>query len=56
MIYGVLDTRTRDFRYVAAGHPRPVRVRAGEAPHFLESGGTGGTAPKSEIRGAEGAA
>jgi PAS domain S-box-containing protein len=40
MIYGVLDTGTGDFRYVAAGHPRPVRVRPGEAPQLLESGGT----------------
>jgi PAS domain S-box-containing protein len=39
MIYGVLDTGTRDFRYVVAGHPSPVRVRAGETPHFLQSGG-----------------
>jgi sigma-B regulation protein RsbU (phosphoserine phosphatase) len=40
MIYGVLDTGTGGFRYVAAGHPGPVRVRPGEAPHLLESKGT----------------
>jgi PAS domain S-box-containing protein len=40
MIYGVLDTGTGDFRYVTAGHPRPVCVCPSRAPHFLESGGT----------------
>jgi sigma-B regulation protein RsbU (phosphoserine phosphatase) len=40
MIYGVLDTKTRDLRYVTAGHPLPVCVRPGEAPHSLESSGT----------------
>ena len=39
MIYGVLDARTRDLRYVTAGHPGPVRVRRGVAPLVLESGG-----------------
>jgi sigma-B regulation protein RsbU (phosphoserine phosphatase) len=40
MIYGVLETGTGDFRYVTAGHPRPVRLCPGKAPRFLESGGT----------------
>lgn len=32
MIYGVLDTETREFRYVSAGHPGPVYLpRDGEA-------------------------
>ncbi len=39
MIYGVLDARTRDLRYVTAGHPGPVHVRRGVAPLVLESGG-----------------
>ena len=39
MIYGVLDARTRDLRYVSAGHPGPVHVRRGVAPLVLESGG-----------------
>jgi PAS domain S-box-containing protein len=39
MIYGVLDVRTRDLRYVTAGHPGPVRLRRGAAPLILESGG-----------------
>jgi phosphoserine phosphatase RsbU/P len=39
MIYGVLDARTRDLRYVSAGHPGPVHVRHGVAPLVLESGG-----------------
>jgi sigma-B regulation protein RsbU (phosphoserine phosphatase) len=39
MIYGVLDTRTREFRYVTAGHPGPVQLRRGEDPVTLESGG-----------------
>ncbi|HWR51562.1 MAG TPA: SpoIIE family protein phosphatase [Bryobacteraceae bacterium] len=39
MIYGVLDARTREFRYVRAGHPRPLYVHAGGAPRILESGG-----------------
>ena len=29
MIYGVLDARTGEFRYVSAGHPGPVLVPAG---------------------------
>jgi PAS domain S-box-containing protein len=39
MIYGVLDARTRELRYVSAGHPGPVYVRRGVAPVVLESGG-----------------
>jgi PAS domain S-box-containing protein len=39
MIYGVLDARTRELRYVTAGHPGPVHVRRGAAPRVIESGG-----------------
>jgi len=39
MIYGVLDTRTRDLCYVSAGHPAPVHVCRGVDPRILESGG-----------------
>ena len=39
LIYGVLDKRTHDLRYVTAGHPGPVHVRRGVAPLVLESGG-----------------
>jgi len=39
MVHGVLDARTRDLRYVTAGHPGPMHVRPGGAPLVLESGG-----------------
>jgi len=39
MIYGVLDTRTGEFRYVSAGHPGPVHLPAGAGPVILESPG-----------------
>jgi phosphoserine phosphatase RsbU/P len=39
MVYGVLDARTREFRYVTAGHPRPMHVRPNEPPRTLEFGG-----------------
>ena len=32
LLYGVLDTHGRTFRYVSAGHPGPILVRAKEAP------------------------
>jgi sigma-B regulation protein RsbU (phosphoserine phosphatase) len=31
-VYGVLDTRSDEFRYVCAGHPGPVHVPRGRAP------------------------
>ena len=31
ILYGILDLRTRDFRYVTAGHPPPVRITATSA-------------------------
>ncbi len=39
MIYGVLDARTGEFRYVSAGHPGPVHLPAGAGPVILESPG-----------------
>lgn len=40
LLYGVLDLRTRELRYVSAGHPWPVHVpRAGGAPRVLEAEG-----------------
>ena len=40
MVYGVLDTRTGEFRYVSAGHPGPVYLPAGARPVILESSGS----------------
>ena len=40
MIYGVLDARTGEFRYVSAGHPGPVHLPAGAEPVILESIGS----------------
>jgi sigma-B regulation protein RsbU (phosphoserine phosphatase) len=37
--YGVLNTETREFRYVSAGHPPIALLSPGEEPRFLE--GTG---------------
>ncbi len=39
MVYGVLELETRDFRYVAAGHPGPVFMRRGGLPAALASNG-----------------
>ncbi len=37
--YGVLNTRTREFRHVAAGHPPGVHLPRGGKPAFLEGDG-----------------
>lgn len=37
--YGVLNTQTRDFRYVSAGHPAGVHLPRGATPIFLEGEG-----------------
>jgi len=37
--YGVLNTQTREFRYVSAGHPAGVHLPRGAAPVFLEGEG-----------------
>jgi phosphoserine phosphatase RsbU/P len=40
LIYGVLNSRTGEFRYVSAGHPGPVHLSAGAGPVILESRGS----------------
>ena len=37
--YGVLNTQTREFRYVSAGHPAGVHLPKGSTPVFLEGDG-----------------
>jgi sigma-B regulation protein RsbU (phosphoserine phosphatase) len=37
--YGVLSTKTHEFRYVSAGHPAGVHLPRGAAPVFLEGEG-----------------
>jgi sigma-B regulation protein RsbU (phosphoserine phosphatase) len=39
MVYGLLDVRTRRFRFVVAGHPGPILVRKGRRPERLEVSG-----------------
>ena len=39
LLYGLLDLRTRCFRYVRAGHPGPLLVHAGAASFHVEGGG-----------------
>lgn len=39
MLYGILDTEHRQFRYTNVGHPAPVLVRPGEPPFADESSG-----------------
>ncbi|MBN2370117.1 MAG: SpoIIE family protein phosphatase [Vicinamibacteria bacterium] len=39
MIYGVLDTRSRLFRFVCAGHPAPIHVPRDGAARWLDAGG-----------------
>jgi len=39
MLYGVLDTRTHQFRYVSAGHPGPIVVPLRGHPRDLSSSG-----------------
>ena len=39
IVYGVLNTVTRVFRYVSAGHPAIMRLRTGEQPQPLEAQG-----------------
>lgn len=39
MLYGVLDTRTRQFRYVSAGHPGPIVVPSQGKPRDLSASG-----------------
>ncbi len=39
LVYGILDTDIGEFRYVSAGHPGPVHLRAGYDPVILEAQG-----------------
>jgi sigma-B regulation protein RsbU (phosphoserine phosphatase) len=39
ILYGVLDLRTKQFRYACGGHPQPVLLRPGESARFLEGDG-----------------
>lgn len=39
MIYGLLDIRTRRFRFTVAGHPAPILVRRGASPVSLDVAG-----------------
>ena len=39
LVYGILDARTGEFRYVSAGHPGPVHLPAGAGPVILASQG-----------------
>lgn len=39
LIYGLIDTRSRKFRYVAAGHPPPILSRHEEPPRVLDTSG-----------------
>ena len=36
IVYGILDTQTGQFRFVAAGHPDPVLVRHGEVTEIVD--------------------
>jgi serine phosphatase RsbU (regulator of sigma subunit) len=49
MIYGLLDVRTRRFRFTDAGHPGPILAPAGGPPRRLEASGF----PIGMIDGAE---
>lgn len=37
MIYGILDTRDRTFRYVCAGHPPPILASDGQEPRLCDA-------------------
>jgi sigma-B regulation protein RsbU (phosphoserine phosphatase) len=39
LLYGILGLDTREFRYVSAGHPGPVRLPWGTPPVVLEASG-----------------
>ena len=40
LAYGVLDARSREFRYTLAGHPGPIHLPAHGAPRILEGRGS----------------
>lgn len=39
MIYGILDLRANEFRYVSAGHLSPIHFQSGKGPSIRETGG-----------------
>jgi sigma-B regulation protein RsbU (phosphoserine phosphatase) len=39
IVYGVLDTRTCEFRFISAGHPPPILISPGAAPRAIGSNG-----------------
>lgn len=39
LIYGILNTRTHVFRYVAAGHPGPIHMSVGAKPISIDAPG-----------------
>jgi phosphoserine phosphatase RsbU/P len=39
ILYGILDLRTKIFRYACGGHPQPVLIRSGEAPRLVDGEG-----------------
>lgn len=49
LVYGLLDTRRREFRYTSAGHPPVIRVRRDGRIELLEAFGLPlGVAPESD--------
>ncbi len=50
LLYGILDTRTHEFRYVSAGHPGPIRVtKDGKADNLPMSPPAIGILPNPEF-------
>ena len=39
LVYGILDLETHDFRYVVAGHPRPVYISRNSKAICIDDGG-----------------
>jgi sigma-B regulation protein RsbU (phosphoserine phosphatase) len=39
LVYGILNTATKEFKYVCAGHPGPIHCKGGSKPDFLENTG-----------------
>jgi sigma-B regulation protein RsbU (phosphoserine phosphatase) len=40
LVYGILDVKTGEFRYVSAGHPGPVHLPFGAEPVILDGQGS----------------
>jgi PAS domain S-box-containing protein len=39
LVYGILDLETHDFRYVVAGHPRPIHISRNSGAICIDDGG-----------------